>query len=210
MSEAELKQRGAHRHLKTLEWLLIAGGLLLLAVWAGVTSWGTLASRAEVAQLQRSLAVPDQALWSQSRKAAYLESLDRDPGAAIALLTIERLDIETPVFNRVNELNLNRGVSRIEGTANLTEADNLGIAGHRDSFFRPLKDVEIGDRINLTSPLGVAEYQVTETFIVDPEEVWVLDPADQATLTLVTCYPFYFVGSAPERFIVRAVAVSDT
>lgn len=210
MNELELKPSGRYRQLKALEWVLIGGGLLLLAIWAGVTLWGTLASKAEVAQLQRSLAVPDQELWSQARKQAYLESLERDLGAAIAVLTIDRLDIETPVFDSVNELNLNRGVSRIEGTATLAEADNLGIAGHRDSFFRPLKDVEIGERIKLTSPLGVTEYEVMETLIVDPEDVWVLDPADQAMLTLVTCYPFYFVGSAPERFIVRAVAVSET
>lgn len=185
--------------------LLIGGGLLLLA-WAGVTLWGNLASRSEVAELQRSLAIPDQALWSDARKKAYLESLQSDPGAAIALLTIDRLNIETPVFDSVNELNLNRGVSRIEGTATLMENDNLGIAGHRDSFFRPLKDIEIDDEIVLQSPLGEVSYRVVETFIVEPEEIWVLDPADEATLTLVTCYPFYFVGNAPERFIVRAVA----
>ena len=210
MNDVDISDTGRQRSLKIIEWLLIAGGVSLLAVWAGVTVWGSLASQAEVAQLQRTLAVPDQALWSRARKQAYLDSLEREPGAAIAVLTIDRLDIETPVFDSVNELNLNRGVSRIEGTATLAEADNLGIAGHRDSFFRPLKDVEIGERIRLTSALGVTEYQVMETLIVDPEDVWVLDPADQATLTLVTCYPFYFVGSAPERFIVRAVAVSDT
>lgn len=210
MNDVEINSAGRQRVLRILEWLLIAGGTILLAIWAGVTLWGSLASKAEVAQLQRSLAVPDQALWSQARKQAYLESLERDPGAAIAVLSIDRLDIETPVFDSVNELNLNRGVSRIEGTATLSEADNLGIAGHRDSFFRPLKDVAIGERIKLTSALGVTEYEVMETLIVDPEDVWVLDPADRATLTLVTCYPFYFVGSAPERFIVRAVAVSET
>jgi sortase A len=196
--------------LLVLERCLLIGGVLLLVVWAGVTLWGNLASRNEVAQLQRSLAVPDQALWSEARKQAYLESLQNDPGAAIALLRIDRLDIETPVFDAVNELNLNRGVARIEGTATLSEIDNLGIAGHRDSFFRPLKDIEIGDDIVLQSPLGEVNYQVVETLIVDPEEIWVLDPADAATLTLVTCYPFYFVGNAPERFIVRAVADNPT
>lgn len=194
---------------RLLEWTLIGGGVLMLAIWAGVTLWGNLASRAEIAEFERSLAVPDQALWSDARKTAYLENLDRDPSAAIALLNIEKLGIRSPVYDEVNELNLNRGVARISGTATLSESDNLGIAGHRDSFFRPLKDIAIGDAIELRSPLGTTTYHVVETLIVEPEDVWVLDPTTQATLTLVTCYPFYFVGSAPERFIVRAV-VSPT
>ena len=197
------------RALILLERMLIAAGVLLVALWGAVTLWGNLASRGEVAELQRSLDVPDQALWSQARKEAYLESLKSDPGNAIALLSIERLGIETPVFDTVSELNLNRGVSRIEGTAKLSEADNLGIAGHRDSFFRPLKDVALGDTISLHSPLGEVTYQVVETLIVEPEDVWVLDPSEERTLTLVTCYPFYFVGSAPQRFIVRAVAAAS-
>lgn len=196
--------------LLVLERALLIGGVLLVMIWAGVTLWGNLASRSEVAELQRSLAIPDQALWSAARKKAYLESLQSDPGSAVALLRIDRLNIETPVFDAVSELNLNRGVSRIEGTATLSEKDNLGIAGHRDSFFRPLKDIETGDEIVLQSPLGEVSYRVVETLIVDPEDIWVLDPTEEAMLTLVTCYPFYFVGNAPERFIVRAVADTQT
>jgi sortase A len=203
-SSTETARRGGL--LLILERALLLGGALLLLVWGAVTLWGNLASRSEVAELQRTLAIPDQALWSQARKEAYLESLQSDPGAAIALLRIDRLNIESPVFDAVNELNLNRGVSRIEGTATLSENDNLGIAGHRDSFFRPLKDIEVGDGIVLRSPLGEVDYRVVETLIVEPEDIWVLDPADEAMLTLVTCYPFYFVGNAPQRFIVRAVA----
>jgi len=210
-TEHSIDEPGAdqNRGLRMLERFLIGAGLSLLVVWGGVTLWGSLASRAEVADLERSLAVPDQELWSEARKAAYLESLDRDPSAAIALLNIERLGIRSPVYDDVSELNLNRGVARISGTATLSESDNLGIAGHRDSFFRPLKDIAIGDAIELKSPLGATVYEVVETLIVEPEDVWVLDPTSQATLTLVTCYPFYFVGSAPERFIVRAVVSSS-
>ena len=107
-------------------------------------------------------------------------------------------------LDSVTEANLNRGVARIEGTANLDEADNMGIAGHRDGYFRVLKDVVVGDVIEMTTATGMRRYLVAETFIVEPEEVWVLEPGNSASLTLVTCYPFYFVGSAPQRFIVRA------
>jgi sortase A len=84
------------------------------------------------------------------------------------------------------------------------ESGNIGIAAHRDTFFRPLKDIQIGDLIRLTTHNGVFDYHVEWMRIVKPEAVDVLDPTDIPSLTLVTCYPFYYVGSAPDRFIVRA------
>ena len=79
-----------------------------------------------------------------------------------------------------------------------------GIAGHRDGFFRPLKDIAVGDLIEVEAVGHVDRYRVQHTWIVTPDDVWVLDPTDTPSLTLVTCYPFYFIGSAPKRFIVRA------
>ena len=193
--------------LHTLERFFILGGCLLLAAWAAVTLWGQWSSARELGEFRRSLAVPDQALWSDARKRQYLDSLAEDPGAAIGILKIERLGLETPVFDGVTELNLNRGVARIEGTARTDEAANLGIAGHRDSYFRALKDIAPGDLIELTAVTGTKRYRVEETLVVDPLDVWVLEPTGTEALTLVTCYPFYFVGSAPDRFIVRARAV---
>ena len=99
---------------------------------------------------------------------------------------------------------MNRGVGLIEGTASLNEVGNVGIAGHRDGFFRVLKDVKIGDRLILQTPQRLRRYQVTQTLIVDPDHVEVLDPTEDHVVTLVTCYPFYYVGPAPRRFIVKA------
>ena len=82
---------------------------------------------------------------------------------------------------------------------------NSGIAGHRDGFFRPLGDIAPGDAIELETLHESQVYRVERTWIVDPEDVSVLDPTTDRSLTLVTCYPFYFVGPAPQRFIVRAV-----
>jgi LPXTG-site transpeptidase (sortase) family protein len=87
---------------------------------------------------------------------------------------------------------------------------NVGIAGHRDGFFRALKDIAEGDAIELQTLGGRETYRVERTWIVEPEDVSVLDPTPSRSLTLVTCYPFYFVGSAPQRFIVRAVSVGNT
>ena len=104
---------------------------------------------------------------------------------------------------------LDRAVGHIEGTANPGAEGNAGIAGHRDGFFRGLKDIIPGDVIELDTLQGSDSYRVERVWIVDPEDVSVLDPTSTRALTLVTCYPFYFVGSAPRRFIVRAVLAGD-
>ena len=83
---------------------------------------------------------------------------------------------------------------------------NLGIAGHRDGFFRPLKDIALGDVMTLQTTRGTESFKVSSIDIVDPSDVSVLAPTETSTITLVTCYPFYYVGHAPKRFIVKATA----
>jgi sortase A len=95
-------------------------------------------------------------------------------------------------------------VGRIIGTARLGEAGNTGIAGHRDGFFRGLKDIAPGDRVDLALTNQTSHYVVESIRITTPDDVSVLQPTPKASLTLVTCYPFYFVGSAPQRYIVSA------
>jgi sortase A len=114
-----------------------------------------------------------------------------------------------PVFIGTGDLVLNRGVGQIEGTAPPGEVGNIGIAGHRDGFFRPLKDIAIGDELVLETTSESITFLVEELHIVDPADVWVLEPTDSPAVTLVTCYPFYFIGSAPQRFIVRANAATE-
>ena len=111
--------------------------------------------------------------------------------------SIERTD-------SIGETALNRGAGHVSGTALPGSDGNIAIAGHRDGFFRSLKDVEVGAEIVVTSHRGSRSFLVFELLIVDPLDVCVLDPTEETMLTLVTCYPFYFVGPAPERFIVRA------
>jgi sortase A len=114
------------------------------------------------------------------------------------------LDIRAPVFEGTDEWELNRGLGWIQGTASPGEAGNVGIAGHRDGFFRALKDVRVGDDIELLTLRRAASYTVDAIEIVTPDNVGVLRPRGAPSLTLVTCYPFYFVGDAPQRFIVHA------
>ena len=124
------------------------------------------------------------------------------------MLRIPKVRLEVPVLPGTDDLTLDRGVGHIEYTVQPGTDGNSGIAGHRDSFFRGLKDIAIGDLIELDTKQGTDVYRVERTWIVNPEDVSVLDPTPMRALTLVTCYPFYYVGSAPQRFIVRAVRVS--
>ncbi len=150
---------------------------------------------------------PDQSLWSEARIAKYKESLSQAFAPPLAVLRIPRIGLEVPVLPGTDELTLNRAVGAIAGTALPGEVGNVGIAGHRDGFFRGLKDIESGDRLELETLGGKQEYRVTSIRIVDPSEVHVLAPTPRQVVTLVTCYPFYFVGKAPLRYVVQAEAL---
>lgn len=152
----------------------------------------------------------DQSLWSPQRIAAYAAAPHDThdvKNVPIALLRIPDVQLEVPVFNGTGEASLNRGAGHIEGTARPGESGNSGIAAHRDGFFRKLKDVEIGQSLLIETSAGTAHYRIVETRVVGPSDVAVLAPTPQPVVTLVTCYPFYFVGSAPQRFVVRAERV---
>ena len=109
---------------------------------------------------------------------------------------------------------MNRGVGHIAGSALPGEVGNVGIAGHRDGFFRALKDVKAGEVLELERQtdkgMKLDRYQVERIAVVEPTDVSVIAPASEATLTLVTCYPFYFVGTAPQRFVVKAVRTASS
>ena len=113
------------------------------------------------------------------------------------------------MLNGTDDRTLDRAVGYIEGTAQPGTVGNLGIAGHRDGFFRGLKDIAAGDVIEVDTRQRTDVYRVERTWVVNPEDVSVLDQTSTPALTLVTCYPFYFIGAAPRRFIVRAVLVTD-
>jgi sortase A len=131
-----------------------------------------------------------------------------EEGDLVGRIDIERIDVSAMVLHGISARTLRRAVGFIPGTARPGEGGNVGVAGHRDSFFRELGGVESGDHITLPTLHGVFEYVVDSTMVVGPRDVHVLDPPGIGELlTLVTCYPFYFVGPAPDRFIVHATRV---
>ncbi len=152
---------------------------------------------------------PDLTLWSPQRVSAWRKTLEDPAPAPLAVLRIPKIRLEVPVLPGTDDRTLDRGAGHIDDTPPPGAAGNSGIAGHRDGFFRGLQDIAAGDEIELDTLQGKQVYRIERTWVVEPEDVSVLDPTPAPALTLVTCYPFYFVGSAPQRFIVRAVRVGD-
>jgi sortase A len=182
---------------------LVVIGALLLAVFLVPQVYGAALSHLAVAQFRAGSAT--NSLWDSARIRAYHASLTHTFAPPEAILRVPRLGIEVPVLEGTSDLILNRGVGHIPGTALPGEPGNLAITGHRDGFFRPLKDVATGDRIDVQRPTHIDHYVVRATRIVSPSDTSVLGgSAGASTLTLVTCYPFYFIGAAPQRFIVQA------
>jgi sortase A len=126
------------------------------------------------------------------------------PGSTVGRIEIPRLGVSAVIRAGTDARTLRLAVGYIPGTALPGDPGNFGLAGHRDTFFRKLRDINPDDEIRIVTTDGVFRYQVQRTSIVMPQDVWVLDPTNYPALTLVTCYPFNYVGSAPKRFIVRA------
>jgi len=128
-------------------------------------------------------------------------------GDVLGLMEIPRLGVSVAVLQGTNSRMLRLGAGHIEGTPLPGEPGNSGIAGHRDTFFRELKDVRKNDEIEFQTATGLLRYQVDWVKVVAPDDTSVLTASTESALTLVTCYPFYFVGPAPDRFVVRATQV---
>jgi len=217
--------------LRTLQWTLIGLGLVLIGVFIASLLHRELGSRSAMrdfkAAREAARAAPspsptvapaptrvlpdslpvDTSLWAQGRIAKYNDSLTHDFAAPLAVLRIPKIDLEVPVLDGTDELTLNRAVGHIDGTATVETMGNLGIAGHRDGYFRGLKDVVVGDAIELETLTGTLRFVIEDISIVMPTDVHVLAPTERPTITLVGCYPFYYVGKAPQRYIVRATLV---
>jgi sortase A len=202
------------------ERFLLIVGLLLVSFYGAAHIHGVISSRAELNRFWQARETafraettsgaredgrnPDFRLWSAQRIAAYKQSLSGAAPLPLAVLSIPAINLDVPVFEGTDEFTLNRAVGHIDGTPEPGQNGNVGIAGHRDGFFRGLKDLQQGDAIELITQKESARYVVEEILIVSPADVSVLRSRSNASLTLVTCYPFYYVGSAPQRYIVHA------
>lgn len=200
---------------RLIERLLLLIGLACLGTVAYAYLDARLTARAESRRLDEAIAARHRG--HQKGAAAETDSFASfetappklEEGALVGRIEIPRVGVSSIVLEGVGAQTLRRGVGHIPGTDFPFQKGNVGLAGHRDSFFRALKDIGKNDTITLTTPEGTFNYQVEWTRIVLPKDTAVLaDDEGKPALTLVTCYPFYYVGSAPKRFIVRAVRVA--
>jgi sortase A len=206
--------------LSVFEHSLLATGVVLLIVFVAATIHREVYSRLALRDFDRNQAVEtpalqsflepadsrkiDFSLWSPKRFQAYRECLLTKSDPPLAVLSVNKLNLRVPVFEGTDDVTLNRGAGWIIGTPKPGETGNTGIAGHRDGFFRSLKDIATGDSIELMTAKVRAIYVVEQIELVQPSNVGVLKPRRMPSITLVTCYPFYFIGDAPQRFIVHA------
>jgi sortase A len=173
-----------------LEWLLAGIGAGCL----GVVAYETVEARRYQAEQAAAFARAAQAYAPVSVRA----------GGLVGMLDVPRLNLTTPVIEGDDETTLKRAVGHLPDTPLPWEDGNTAIAGHRDGLFRPLKDIKVGDEIRFRTSQDEYRYRVTGTSIVRPDDLSVLERRGAPSLTLITCYPFYYVGNAPKRFIVRA------
>jgi sortase A len=192
-----IKTTAGRPFLRWTQRVLFTGGIVALGYCGFVLTDTLIFQRRESAALARFVPEAPAASGVKSPEAV-------GPDGLIGRVEVARLDISVVVFEGTSNKTLRRAVGHIAGTALPGQPGNVGIAGHRDTFFRPLRNIQRDDIITLTTSRREYSYHVVSTRIVDPDNVGVLDSDGAEALTLVTCYPFYFVGPAPERFIVRA------
>lgn len=141
-----------------------------------------------------------------SKEKVEAEAEEVDP-SVIGRIEIPRIGLSAVVSKGDDEAVLRRAVGWVTGTAGPGDGGNTALAGHRDTFFRPLQRVRVDDRIRLVMPDETLEYRVASTQVVEPDDISVLQSSGKEELTLITCYPFRFIGPAPDRFIVKATRV---
>jgi sortase A len=180
-------------------------GIVCLGYYAYVSAETMLYQAYENRELDAILSAREPAPASTGHAAATPTRQVVAPGQTVGRIEIPRLGVSAIIKAGSDARTLQLAVGHIPGTSYPGEDGNMGLAGHRDTFFRRLRDIRPDDTIRVTTPGGLFNYVVERTDVVEPNDVWVLDPTPHPALTLVTCYPFTYVGSAPQRFIVRAM-----
>ena len=190
--------------VRWLERALLVVGMVCLGYYAIASAETLLYQAYEDRELDAILA-------SDSAAAVPATRAHRTPrrGQTVGRIEIPRLGVAAVIKAGTDARTLQLAVGHIPGTSLPGEPGNIGLAGHRDTFFRRLRKIRPDDEIRVTTPEGVFTYRVERMDVVEPTDVWVLNPTEYSALTLVTCYPFSYIGSAPQRFIVRAQLSPD-
>ena len=197
IAENEMFARRGQRFICWTRRILMLTGVLALAYVALTLFNARIFQNAANHTLEQQIRAEEQHAASPSRPAVK-------EGDVLGKIVIPRLGFSVAVLQGTTSKTLMLGVGHIEGTALPGESGNIGIAGHRDTYFRILKDIRRNDEIRLQTSSGVARYEVDWIQITAPRDGDIVAPTSESALTLVTCYPFYYIGAAPERFVVHA------
>ena len=196
----------AHPKLWWVERGLIAGGIVLAVYCAAIL---VEARFHQTAPLPPPLVVTQTVLPGDSGDATAFAPPPPAAGVLLGHLDAPSIKLSTAVLEGSDDATLRHGSGHIEDTPFPGQPGNVGIAGHRDTTFRALRHIKLGDELEFKTADRLYRYKISRTWIVGPDDVYVLDPTPKPALTLVTCYPFEFIGHAPNRFIVRADLVGD-
>jgi sortase A len=187
----------------TVERLLFVAGLMILGYCGADWLNSRIQQHKGNQELDRILSEQSRAKKAQPGSVQPAKPALRE-GSLVGKVEIPKLRLSAVVFQGTNNEVLDRGVGHLDESALPGQPGNVVLAAHRDTFFRSLRNVQKGDAVRVTTPYGVRTYTVDSMQIVAPTQTSVMDPTPEPTLTLITCYPFNFVGHAPKRFIVRA------
>ena len=183
--------------------VLVLTGALAFACWGYLTLHQIWFQRASNRVLQQQIAKASTSPQHEELQ-VHAAGIPLRHGEMIGRLDIPRVNVSVIVLEGADSSVLDVAAGHIPGTALPGLSGNVGIAAHRDTFFRSLREIRAQDRLSLKTPAGIFQYAVESTEVVEPSDIGVLRQADGQELTLVTCYPFNYIGSAPKRFIVHA------
>ena len=184
---------------------LIAFGVACLIFYSVVTVRAWRYQRAAKSQVEQMISIERP---PAARERVPDVSKPLETGEIIGRVDIPRLKLSAAVAEGDDDKTLGKAVGHLPDTPlPWHRRGNVALAAHRDGLFRPLEGIRLDDDIRIVTSRGEFHYRVTKTHIVDPDDVWVIAPTDTPTITLITCYPFSFVGNAPRRFIVKAELV---
>ena len=186
-----------HLFLRWTRMLLLIAGVLAVSYVALTLLDAKLYQEVAGNALEKQIDAQEQHKGGLSRAVAK-------QGDVLGRIEIPRLGVMVAILEGTTAQTLRLGVGHINGTALPGEPGNAGIAGHRDTYFRALKDIRAKDEIQIQTATGLSHYEVDRVQIVAPGDTGILAPSPGSDLTLVTCYPFHFIGAAPERFVVHA------
>lgn len=194
---------------KIIDFCLKGIMILCLIIGVGLLSWSGkefyLNSKSEKETTSEAIELIERGKEEKIKRSEF----EPEFGEASGILQIEKIDANIPIVEGTHEDDLRKGVGHYKGTAYPLDDDQIVLSGHRDTVFKRMSEIEIGDIMTVRMPYGDFDYEIINTKIVPADDLSIIVPHDEEILTVTTCYPFRYIGNAPDRFIVDAKPIYD-